>query len=159
MLKQIPALRALAVAVAGAAAFVAGTSQAQVVAQAAPIERIEITGSAIRRIEAETALPVTTLTREDIAKTGATTATELLQMLPAMQGYLTSSDSVNGAGAGVTTAALHSLFSKYTLVLIDGQRVAGQALNAGSSLGGGFAVNLESIPLDAVERVEILTDG
>src|SRR5256885_830182 len=37
--------------------------------------------------------------------------------------------------------------------------VAGQALNAGSSIGGGFAVNLESIPLDAVERVEILTDG
>ena len=156
MSKPFPAPQALAVALAGAAAV---SLSAVVLAQEAPIERIEITGSAIRRIEVETALPVTTLTREDIAKTGATSATDLLQMLPAMQGYLTSSDSVNGASAGVTTAALHSLFSKYTLVLIDGQRVAGQALNAGSSIGGGFAVNLESIPLDAVERVEILTDG
>ena len=156
MSKPFPAPQALAVALAGAAAV---SLSAVVLAQEAPIERIEITGSAIRRIEVETALPVTTLTREDIAKTGATSATDLLQMLPAMQGYLTSSDSVNGATAGITTAALHSLPSKYTLVLVDGQRVAGQSLFAGSSIGGGFAVNLETIPLDAVERVEILTDG
>jgi len=156
MSKPIPASKALAVALVGVAAV---SVSAAVLAQEAPIERIEITGSAIRRIEAETALPVTTLTREDIAKTGATTATELLQMLPALQGYLTSSDSVNGAGAGVTTASIHALPSKYTLVLIDGQRVAEQTLFAGSNFGGGFAANLESIPLDAVERVEVLTDG
>ena len=154
MSKPNPAPKALAVALAGAAAI---SVSAVVLAQEAPIERIEITGSAIRRIEAETALPVTTLTREDIAKTGATTATDLLQMLPAMQGFVTSSDSVNGGGGGITTAALHSLPSKYTLVLVDGQRVATEQLN--NSFGGGFATNLESIPLDAVERVEILTDG
>jgi iron complex outermembrane recepter protein len=154
MSKPIPAPKALAVALAGVAAV---SVSAVVLAQEAPVERIEITGSAIRRIEAETALPVTTLTREDIAKTGATSATDLLQMLPAMQGFLTSSDSVNGAGGGVTTAALHSLASKYTLVLIDGQRVATIALN--NAFGGGFAANIEGIPLDAVERVEILSDG
>jgi len=154
MSKPNPAPKALAVALAGAAAI---SVSAVVLAQEAPIERIEITGSAIRRIEAETALPVTTLTREDIAKTGATSATDLLQMLPSLQGFVTSSDSVNGGGGGVTTAALHSLPSKYTLVLIDGQRVATQGLN--NSFGGGVAVNIESIPLDAVERVEILADG
>jgi iron complex outermembrane receptor protein len=154
MSKPIPAPKALAVALAGVAAV---SVSAVVLAQEAPVERIEITGSAIRRIEAETALPVTTLTREDIAKTGATSATDLLQMLPALQGYLTASDSVNGGGGGVTTAALHSLPSKYTLVLIDGQRVATTQLN--NSFGGGFATNIESIPLDAVERVEILSDG
>src|SRR5580700_10125656 len=98
MSKPNPAPKALAVALAGAAAI---SVSAVVLAQEAPIERIEITGSAIRRIEAETALPVTTLTREDIAKTGATSATDLLQMLPSLQGFVTSSDSVNGGGGGV----------------------------------------------------------
>ncbi len=121
------------------------------------VERVEITGSSISRVAAEGALPVTTLSTEDIQKTGATSVTDLVQMLPAMQGFVPSSSSVNGGGAGVTTAALHSLPSKYTLVLLDGQRVAPMQL--GTSQGGGFGVNLESIPLDAIERVEILTDG
>ena len=121
------------------------------------LERVEVTGSSIKRIAGETALPVTTLTAADIKKTGATSVTDLIQMLPQMQGFVPASSSVNGGGGGVTTAALHSLPSKYTLVLLDGQRVAPQAL--GSVQGGGFGVNLESIPLSAVERVEILTDG
>ena len=112
-------------------------------------QRVEITGSSIKRIVKEGSLPVQVLTAEDIKKTGATSASDLIQNLPAMQGFVSSSSSINGGGGGVTTAALHSLPSKYTLVLLDGQRVAAQ----------GGAVNLESIPLDAVERVEILTDG
>jgi len=118
-------------------------------AAAQPVQRVEITGSAIKRIVKEGALPVQVLTAEDIKKTGATSATDLIQNLPAMQGFVAASASVNGGGGGQTTAALHSLPSKYTLVLLDGQRVATQ----------GNSVNLESIPLDAVERVEILTDG
>ncbi len=121
------------------------------------LERVEVTGSSIKRISGEGALPVTTLTQSDIQKTGATSITELIQNLPSMQGFVPASSSVNGGGAGVTTAALHSLPSKYTLVLLDGKRIAPLALN--NSQGGGFGVNLESIPLDAIERVEILTDG
>ena len=74
-----------------------------------------------------------------------------------MQGFVPASSSVNGGGGGITTAAVHSLPSKYTLVLVDGQRMAGFEL--GTVQGGGFGVNLNSIPLDAVERVEVLTDG
>ncbi|HEX7983693.1 MAG TPA: TonB-dependent receptor [Duganella sp.] len=119
--------------------------------------RVEITGSSIKRIAREGALPVQVLTAAEIKQSGATSATELIQMQPSMQGFVPSSSSVNGGGAGVTTAALHSLPSKYTLVLLDGQRMAPSAL--GSSQGGGYAVNIESIPLEAVERVEILADG
>jgi iron complex outermembrane recepter protein len=115
------------------------------------VQRIEITGSAIRRIAAEGALPVTTITREDIEKSGATTATELLQRLPSMQGFTTTSQSVNGGGGGTTTASLHGIGSSYTLVLLNGRRVA--PFNTGST------VNLESIPLSAIERVEVLLDG
>ncbi len=121
------------------------------------LEEVVITGSSIAQRADTSPLPVTTLTAKDIAKTGLTSASDLIQKLPAMQGFVGSTNSVNGAGAGQTTAALHSLPSKYTVVLLDGQRIAGFSLNNG--LGGGSAVNLESIPLEAIERVEVLTDG
>ena len=121
------------------------------------VQRVEITGSSIKRIQKEGALPVQVLSQEEIKKTGATSATDLLQALPAMQGFVPAASSINTGGAGGTTASLHSLPSKYTLVLLDGQRLAPSPL--GNGQGGGFAVNLESIPRDAIERVEILTDG
>jgi iron complex outermembrane receptor protein len=92
---------------------------------------VEITGSSIKRIQKEGSLPVQVLTAAEIKQTGATSATDLIQMLPSMQGFVPSSSSVNGGGAGVTTASLHSLPSKYTLVLLDGQRVAPSAIGSG----------------------------
>jgi iron complex outermembrane receptor protein len=121
------------------------------------LEEIVITGSSIAQKADSSSVPVTILTSQDIAKTGLTSASDLIQNLPAVQGFVAQANSVNGSGGGQTTAALHALASKYTVVLLDGQRVAGYSLNNG--LGGGSAVNLESIPLDAVERVEVLTDG
>lgn len=151
---------ALAQVIAGGAFSAMGA--APVMAQEATgdtvsVQRVEITGSSIKRIAKEGALPVQTLSQEDIKKTGATSVTDLVQMLPAMQGFVPAASSINTGGGGATTAALHSLQSKYTLVLLDGQRMAPVA--QGNTEGGGFAVNLESIPLDAIERVEILTDG
>ncbi len=157
-----PGLAPFALAVVGLAG-VHGVASAQQQAQsaqqppAATLEEVVVTGSSIAQKAEQSSLPVTILTDKDIAKTGLNTATDLLQNLPAMQNFVPASSSVNGGGAGVTTAALHSLPSKYTLVLVDGQRVAPFAL--GSVQGGGFGVNLESIPLSAIERVEVLTDG
>jgi len=138
------------------AASVAGAAESSAASQA-PLEEVVITGSSIAQKADTSSVPVTILTQADIAKTGLTSASDLIQSLPAVQGFIAQSNSVNGAGGGQTTAALHSLASKYTVVLLDGQRVAGYSLNNG--LGGGSAVNLESIPLEAVERVEVLTDG
>lgn len=115
------------------------------------VERVEITGSSIKRIAAEGALPVITLSKSDIQRSGATSVRELIQALPAMQGFTSASDSVNGGGGGTTTASLRNLGSVYTLVLLNGRRVA--PFNSGST------VNLEQLPLGAVERVEILADG
>jgi iron complex outermembrane receptor protein len=121
------------------------------------LEEVVVTGSSIKQNLDNTSLPVTVLTSEDIAKTGYTNVTDLIQNLPSMQGFVPASSSVNGGGGGVTTAAVHSLPSKYTLTLIDGQRVA--PFQLGSVQGGGFGVNISSIPLSAIERVEVLTDG
>lgn len=122
-------------------------------------QRVEITGSSIRRIEAEGALPVTVISRDAIDKTGAVSVTELIQKLPAMTGgnFQQSSSSVNGNGNGTTTAAIHALDQKYTLVLLNGRRVA--PFGGFGASGGDGAVNLQSLPLDAIERVEVLTDG
>jgi iron complex outermembrane receptor protein len=115
------------------------------------VQRVEVTGSSIKKIASETALPVQTLSKSEIAATGATTAADLIASLPSMQGFTTSSASVNGGGNGSQTASIHGVGENYTLVLINGRRVA--PFNTGS------AVNLASIPLSAVERIEVLTDG
>ena len=126
-------------------------------APAPELVEIVVTGSSIAQKLDSSPLPVTLISSEEIAKSGFTSATDLLQNLPGMQGFVPASSSVNGGGNGVTTAAVHSMPSKYTLVLLDGQRVAGFDLSAVA--GEGFGVNLNSIPLDAIERVEVLTDG
>jgi iron complex outermembrane receptor protein len=121
------------------------------------LERVEITGSAIRRIDAESALPVQVLKKEDIARSGATSTTDLLQRLPAIQGSFSESSSVGGGGGGLTTVSIHNIGDTRTLVLLNGHRLAqfgGQALT-----GFGAAMDLNAIPLAAIERVEILTDG
>ena len=122
----------------------------QALAQEA-VQRVEITGSSIKRIAVEGALPVQTLSKAQIEQTGASTVADLVASLPSMQGFVTASTSINGGGGGVQTASVHAIGTDYTLVLLNGRRIAPYST--------GSAVNLSSIPLSAVERVEILTDG
>ena len=114
------------------------------------VERIQITGSSIKRADMEGALPVTTFSKEDIARTGVTSVPELVQQIPAMQGFTVGAQSV-GAGSGAATASLRDLGSSYTLVLLNGRRMA--------SRDSGSSVDISSIPLAAIERVDVLMDG
>lgn len=134
-----------------AVALVSGVGLLASAAFAQTGQRIEITGSSIKRVDAETALPIQVITAEDIKRTGVTSVTDLIQSLPAMQGFTTNSQSVNGGGGGAATAALHALDSKYTLVLLNGRRLAPYTTGA--------TVNLNTLPLSVIERVEVLTDG
>ena len=134
------AMSALALVAAGQAA-----------AQEAPMQRVEITGSAIKRIAVEGALPVQRLSAETIAKTGAGTVADLIQALPAMQGFTVDAVAAGSNSGGRVSASIHDIGESYTLVLLNGRRLAPQ--------GSGSAVNLNAIPMSAVERVEILTDG
>ncbi|WP_284617398.1 TonB-dependent receptor [Aquabacterium humicola] len=114
-------------------------------------QRVEITGSSIKRVAAEGALPVQVVTQEDIRRSGVTSVTDLIQALPVMQGFTSIADTVGGSGGGATTASLHDVGEQYTLVLLNGRRVA--------PTNSGTTIDLNSIPLAAIERVEILTDG
>ena len=115
------------------------------------IERIQITGSSIKRTDVEGSLPISSFSSDDILKTGVTSVPDLMQKIPQMQGFLTASDSVGGGGGGQQTASLRDLGGEYTLVLVNGRRLA--------TAGSGSAVDLNSIPLAAIKRVDVLTDG
>nr|WP_314606957.1 TonB-dependent receptor [uncultured Janthinobacterium sp.] len=134
-----------------------------VVAQeAAPpaMQRVEVTGSSIKRVAKEGALPVQVITFDQIEKQGITTTEQLVRTLSANgtgADNMTSGNNVFGADAdrvsgGASFASLRGLGPSSTLVLLNGRRIA----THGAS---GKSVDLNSIPLGAISRVEILKDG
>jgi iron complex outermembrane recepter protein len=150
MFKRTKVSAAAALVLGGLAAVTAQPVAAQ------DTQRIEITGSAIRRIAAEGALPVQILKAEDIARSGATSVADLLQRLPAVQGSFGESSAV-GSGSAFNGVSVHNLGEARTLVLLNGRRLA---MYGGQSLTGfGAAIDLNSIPASAIETVQILTDG
>jgi iron complex outermembrane recepter protein len=121
------------------------------------VERVEITGSSIRRTEAETAVPVQVITREEVEKTGATNVEQFMQALGvALQGNSnTVAASASGATTGgVSSISLRGLGSQRTLILIDGKRVSG-----GGTITDSTTVDVNMIPIAAIERIEVLRDG
>jgi iron complex outermembrane receptor protein len=116
------------------------------------LDRVEVTGSRIKRTQLEGAMPVTTVTREDIEKTGLSNIGDLLQELPAAGAALNT--NFNNGGTGATTIDLRNLGSNRVLVLVNGRRWVD---NVGGGLGS--SVDLNTIPLTIIERVEVLKDG
>ncbi len=120
-------------------------------AQAQQTERVEVTGSRIKRADSEGALPVTVISRAELEASGAVTVAELVRNTT----FSTSGQFRPQSGSSAQSFAgvnLRGLGSNRTLVLIDGRRVA-KAPNVGDS------ADMNSIPMAAVERIEILTDG
>ncbi len=119
--------------------------------QAERVERIQVTGSRIQRADLEGALPVTVIDREAIELSGETSAAELLR-----------NTTFNSAGSfrpqsgssaqGVSMVDMRGLGSGRTLVLVDGRRLT-------MSPSTGSSQDLNSIPMGAIERIEILSDG
>jgi len=120
-------------------------------------EKIEITGSNVKRLDGESALPLTTITREEIDKTGATNAVELLQYVTAnaSAGSVSLATGFGSTTFGAQTANLRGLQGGRTLVLINGKRLNDFA----GAVSGVEGQNLAVIPFSAIERVEVLRDG
>ncbi|WP_457425982.1 TonB-dependent receptor domain-containing protein [Roseateles sp. P5_E7] len=144
-------------AVVGLAAH-AGVVLAQT--QGGKLERVEVTGSSIKRLAGEGALPVQVITADELSSKGLATAEDMLRQL-----------GINGTGAdsaisnnnvfgsdtdrltgGSANANLRGFGPGSTLVLLNGRRVSAQGMSGG-------AVDLNSIPMSAVARIEILKDG
>lgn len=126
-------------------------SSLPVLAQQQQVQTVEITGSRIKRVDAEGALPITTYTREELVSSGATTIAEFVRTIP----FATAGNFRPQSGtsfAGYAGADLRGLGAERTLILIDGKRLP-KAAQVGS------ATDTNTIPMAAIERVEILLDG
>ena len=153
--------RALVCALTAIGAFgalSAGTAFAQA-APAVKAEKIEVTGSNIRRIETEGSAPITVITAEEIRQSGKQTVTELLRELPFnATGGLTELSGSNSFSAGAASVSLRGLGSTATLVLVNGRRIAPFS-SVDINFGQSGVVNLNALPIDVIERIEILKDG
>ncbi|HEY7944725.1 MAG TPA: TonB-dependent receptor plug domain-containing protein, partial [Casimicrobiaceae bacterium] len=158
--KRFALALASVVGVGGLAALAGAPAYAQTQPAPAVKERIEVTGSSIRRVEGEGALPVQVMTRADIEKSGSQTVMDLIDRLSAAQSIGNFNNTL-GEGTtlvGFNGVSLRGLGTQRSLVLIDGKRTAPYALSNTSSPSAA-GVDLNSIPLSAIERVEILKDG
>jgi iron complex outermembrane receptor protein len=125
----------------------------------AKLEKVVVTGSSIKRLRDEGSLPVQVFTRAEIDRAGISSAEQLVGLLTSngngVDNMASQSDVVAGdarGNNGASFANLRGQGSRNTLVLLNGRRVASHGLN-------GTAVNLNTIPMNAIERVEVLKDG
>ena len=123
------------------------------------VDKVTITGSNIKRVESEGALPIQVITREEIERQGIVSAEQLIATLTSngsgLDNLASNADVVDGASRGnngASAANLRGQGAAATLILLNGRRVAAHGLNGG-------IVDLNSIPIAAIERVEILKDG
>ncbi len=114
-------------------------------------EVIRVTGSRIKQIDVATAVPVTTYTREDIDRSGQPTVADFIRnKVPS--GNMSSENQTLSQSNGGSSFGGRDFDPSYTLVLVNGRRLPSNAIASDS-------VDLNLIPLAAVERIEYLTDG
>ncbi len=129
------------------------------------LEVVEVTGSRIKKAEIEGQSPVQVITAADIEATGLGSIGDIIQRISVSGSSLnTKFNSAGnfgfppdggGVGSGSTTVSLRNLGAKRTLILVDGLRWVSES----SASGVSAAVDLNTLPASAVDRIEILTDG
>ena len=138
-----------------------GVYAADEAAPADSAERVEVTGSRLKGVDLEGASPVIEIDREDLEKRGYDNVAEFLKDLPQTSSAGTFSEAggiasgTRGQPAGSAGVSLRGLGSSSTLVLINGRRVAVDSFTNGFD----SFVDINSIPMSAIDRVEVLTDG
>lgn len=156
-------ISAIALAVAGCffshAVFAQNTGSAADAEK--KVERIEVTGSRIKGVDLEGTQPLVVISAEDIKNSGASNVYDLLKDIGQLRGGSgTFSTSESGAAsndtpAGQAAASLRGLGPSSTLTLVNGRRIAASSFAAGTE----NFVDINSIPVAAIERVEILATG
>lgn len=128
-------------------------------------EEVVVTGSRIRQSPQEQVAPVQTATAADIDRSGEVSLADYLQRLPISGSAIGRSNNASGnigfppdgggIGAGSSEIDLRYLTSKRVLVLVDGKRW----VRGSSASGVSGAVDLNTIPTAAIDRIEVLQDG
>jgi outer membrane cobalamin receptor len=124
-------------------------------AEAQPaVATVQVTGSRLMSPNADSPAPLQVISAADIAASGATNVQELLLQNPTMGSptYSRTNSNFYTASAGVAAVDLRNLGTARTLVLLNGRRFV-------SGIPGESAVDLNSIPTDFIERIELMTGG
>lgn len=122
------------------------------------LERVEITGSSLRRMAAEAAVPVTVIRIDDLTRQGITQIEQALAWVAANQSHMGIGNAVGAVTGGKAEVDLRGLDAPFatsankTLVLLNGRRLVNHPFD-------GAAVDLYALPMAAVDRIEILRDG
>ena len=123
------------------------------------IEKIEVTGSRLKGVDMEGANPLQVFSRDDLTRRGYDNISSFLRDLPQASAgtfnEIGGTSGNEGAPAGSAGVSLRGLGSSSTLVLVNGRRVAVDSFSNGADT----FVNVNAIPMSAIERVEVLTDG
>src|SRR5690606_19290722 len=133
--------------------------------QARTLDTVTVTGTRIKKAELESQVPIQVLSREDIDRSGFTSVADIVQNLTASGAALNTKFNSSGnfgfppdgggVGAGAATVDLRHLGAKRVLALADGVRW----VNESSASGVGSSVDLNTIPLSIIDRIEVLEDG
>ena len=152
-----PLALALAAALLPATAFAQSQAPADATApQAKELDKVVVTGSLIPQTQVETFVPVTIISAEDIKARGFNNVAEVLQKSSFATGGVQNSQTSGGFTQGADTLSLFGLSASYVKYLIDGRPMANYpALYNGSDVFN----NISGIPVDLVERIEILPGG
>jgi len=144
----------LGLAVAGGACLGWAAPSSAEESEIREMERIRVTGSRIGRVDLESANPVQTIEREQIERSGITSVADLLQEM-SIAGASLNQLGAAGTSFGAANINLRNLGANRVLVLLNGRRW----INAAGGRGFRDFVDLNSIPLAMVDRIEILKDG
>ncbi len=149
---------AIAVALVNAVpASAQNAGQSDAATDSGTLATVVVTGSNIKRTDAEGSNPVQVIAREELEASGKVTVADVLRSISANTGNSTNETSNSGWSAGSAGIGLRGLSQKNTLVLLNGRRLANYGFPSGG-LSDTF-VNLNALPMVAVERLEVLKDG
>jgi iron complex outermembrane receptor protein len=157
-MRRITPLSAALTIILGGAVSGEAVSQTQTTAPSdAPIATIVVTGSNIKRSGSDAPNPVQIISREELETSSKVTVADVLRSVSANTGNATNETTNNGWASGSAGIGLRGLSQKNTLVLLNGRRLANYGFPA-NGLSDTF-VNLNALPLVAVERIDVLKDG
>jgi iron complex outermembrane recepter protein len=153
-MKNISVRRAVRCALLASAAFASVTTVSVHAAEEEPLAEITVTGSRILRANITAPTAVTTIDSAAIEQSGLNNVADILRTVPSFgaPGLSTNNSNFLTSGAGINTLELRNLAEERTLVLVNGRRYV-------SGVAGTAAVDFNTIPIDLVERVEIITGG
>jgi len=123
--------------------------------KAAVLKRVEVSGSRIRRLDAETTSPIEVISRKDIEASGASSIGDLLRNVTSNGASNINENNLGTYTPGAQALNMRNLGEQSTLLLVNGRRLASYPRANGSA----FFSDLNSIPLNVIERVDIIKDG